>query len=42
MLFTKNEVSFMQENIAWKNEVKYLGFHLEKRITFKTHVDKLL
>ena len=42
MLFTRNEVTFMQENIVWKNEAKYLGFHLEKRMTFKTHVDKLL
>lgn len=30
------------DEVEWKNSLKYLGLHLDKRLTFKTHIEKTI
>lgn len=30
------------ENVEWKSSIKYLGLHLDKRLTFRTHVEAIV
>jgi Reverse transcriptase (RNA-dependent DNA polymerase) len=43
---TKNvpqtEITLNGDCIPWSNVVKYLGVHLEKRLTFESHISKSL
>jgi methyl coenzyme M reductase subunit D len=34
-----NNIKFLNENIKWENEAKYLGMVIDKRVTLKQHVD---
>lgn len=35
----RNNMKFLNENIKWETEAKYLGMVLDKRVTLKQHVD---
>lgn len=34
-----NNIKFLNENIKWETEAKYLGMIIDKRVTLKQHVD---
>jgi len=35
----RNNIKFLNENIKWENEAKYLGMVIDKRMTLKQHVE---
>lgn len=35
----RNNIKFLNENIKWENEAKYLGMVIDKRVTLKQHVE---
>jgi len=35
----RNNIKFLDENIKWETEAKYLGMIIDKRVTLKQHVD---
>ena len=38
----QNNIKILNEEIAWKDSVKYLGLHLDKRLTFCKHIDETI
>lgn len=35
-------IQLYNNNIAWKNDIKYLGIHFDKRLNFKKHISQII
>ena len=37
-----SNIRVLDEDINWKESIKYLGLHLDKRLTYQTHIDQTI
>ena len=40
--YPRSEFKINNEQVPWKDKTKYLGIHLDKTLTFKNHVNKVI